>query len=122
MSELGGLIKRGLNRMNELHVHELGRVLEAALSVIHPNKRGSGRESLRIFTSKSVETMNEFLQSTRDFVLSTVKSTNTVLTRAKVDELISLVCAAAFAKICTSEDLRVTSQPSPAASQVTEAL
>jgi len=91
MHELGGLIERGIARMNESHVHELGCVLEAALSVIHPNERRSGRESLDIFTSKSVETMNAFLQSAREFVLSTVKSTNTVLTRVKVDELVGLV-------------------------------
>jgi hypothetical protein len=91
MTELGGLIKRGLARMNESHVHELTRVLEAALSVIHPNERRSGRESLEMFTSKSVETMNAFLQSAQEFVLSTVKSTNTLLTPAKVDELVSLV-------------------------------
>jgi len=77
--------------MNESHVHELARVLEAALLVIHPNERRSGRESLDIFTSKSVETMNAFLQSSREFVLSTVKSTNMVLTPAKVDELVSLI-------------------------------
>lgn len=91
MSELDGLIKRGLARMNESHVHELGRVLEDALLVIHPNERRSGGESLRIFTSKSVETMNAFLQSTREFVLSTVKSTNTLLTPTKVHELVLLV-------------------------------
>ena len=91
MAELGGLIERGLARMNESQVHELGRVLEAALSVIHPNERRSGRESLDIFTSKSVETMNAFLQSAREFVLSTVKSKNTALTSVKVDELVSLV-------------------------------
>ena len=91
MSELGGLIERGLARINELHVHELGRVLEAAISVIHPNDRRSGRESLDIFTSKSVEATNAFLQSARELVLSAVKSTNTVLTPVKVDELISLV-------------------------------
>ncbi len=91
MSELGGLIERGLARVNESHVHELGRVLEAALLVIHPNELRSGRESLDLFTSKSVETMNSFLLSTRDFVLSTVKRTNTVLTPLKVDELVSLV-------------------------------
>ncbi len=91
MPELGGLIERGLARINESHVHELGRVLEAALSVIHPNERRSGRESLDFFMSKSVETMNSFLQSAREFVLRTVKSTNTVLTPLKVDELVSLV-------------------------------
>ena len=91
MFELGGLIERGLARMNESHVHELGRVLEAALSVIQPNERRSGRASLDIYTSKSVETMNAFLQSTRDFVLSTVKRTNTALTNVKVDQLVSLV-------------------------------
>ncbi len=91
MSELGGLIERGIARMNESHVHELGRVLEAALLVIHPNERRSGRESLDIFTSKSVETINAFLQSTREFVLGTIRSTNTVLTLVKVEELVSLV-------------------------------
>lgn len=91
MPELGGLIERGLARMNESHVHELARVLEVALLVIRPNERRSGRESLDIFTSKSVETMNAFLESARKFVLGTVKSTNTVLTPSKVDELISLM-------------------------------
>lgn len=89
--ELGGLIERGLARMYESHVYELGRVQEAALSVIHPNDRRSGFDSLDIFTLKSVETVNAFLQSMREFVLSTVKSTNTVLTPVKVDELVSLV-------------------------------
>ena len=91
MPELGGLVERGLARMNESHLHDLGRVLEAALSIIRPNERRSGRESLDLFTSKSVETMNTFLQSAREFVLSTVKRTNTVLTPLKVIELVSLV-------------------------------
>ena len=91
MPELGGLIERGLARMNESHLHDLGHVLEAALSVIRPNERRSGRESLDLFTSKSVETMNAFLQSAREFVLRTVKRTNTVLTPLKVNELVSLV-------------------------------
>ena len=92
MSELNGLIARGLARMTESHVHELGRVLEAALSAIHPNERSSGRKSLDIFILKSVETMDAFLQSTREFVLTTIKSTNTVLTLVKVDELVSRPC------------------------------
>lgn len=91
MPELGGPIERGLARMNESRLHELARILEAALLVIHPNERRSGRESLDVFTSKSAETMNAFLQSAREFVLSTVKSTNTALTPVKVDELVSLV-------------------------------
>ncbi len=91
MPELGGLIERGLARLSESHLHELGQVLDAALSVIRPNERRSGRESLDLFTSKSVETMNAFLQSAREFVLNTVKRTNTVLTPLKVDELVSLV-------------------------------
>jgi hypothetical protein len=91
MSELGGLIERGLARMNESHWHDLARVLEAALLVIQPNERRSGSESLDIFTIKSVETRNAFLQSAQKFVLNTVKSTNTVLTPLKVDELVSLV-------------------------------
>lgn len=91
MPELAGLIERGLDRINESHVIELARVLEAALSLIHPNKRRSGRESLETFTSKSVETMNAFLQFAREFVLGTIKSTNTVLTPAKISELVSLV-------------------------------
>lgn len=90
-SELGGLIERGLARMNESHVHELGGVLEAALSVIHPSERLSGGQSLNIFTSKSFETMSAFLQSARGFVLNTIKSTNTVLTPVKVEELVCLV-------------------------------
>lgn len=69
MPELGGLIKRSLARVNESHVHELVRVLEAALLAIHPNERRHGRVSLDIFTSKSVETMNAFLHSVREFVL-----------------------------------------------------
>jgi hypothetical protein len=89
--ELGGLIQRGLARMNESHLHDLGHVLEAALSVIRPNERRSGRESLDLFSSKLVETMNAFLQSAREFVLSTVKRTNTVLTPLKINELVSLV-------------------------------
>ena len=93
MSELGGLIERGLMRMSDSHVHELCRVLEAALLVINPNERRSGRESLDNFTSKSIETMNAFLQSAQEFVLSTVKSTNTVLTPVKVEKLVSLVRA-----------------------------
>jgi len=91
MSELHGLIRRGLARMNESHVNELSRVLDAALLVIHPNERRSGGESLDLFTSKSVEAMNAFLQSAKEFVLSTIKDTNTVLTSVKVDDLISLV-------------------------------
>lgn len=91
MSELIGLIARGLARINQSHVHDLGRVLEAALSVIHPNEHRSGRRSLDIFILKSLETMDAFLQSTREFVLTTVKSTNTVLTPVKVDKLVNLV-------------------------------
>jgi len=91
MPELVGLIERGLARMYESHVHELGRVLEAALSVIRPNEPSSGRESLETFTSKSIETMNVFLQSVQEFILRTVTSTHTVLTPAKVGDLVSLV-------------------------------
>jgi len=91
MSELNGLIERGLSRMNESHLHDLGRVLEAALSVIHPNELSSGRKSLDIFTLKSIETMDAFLQSAKVFVLSTIRTTKTMLTPAKVDELVNLV-------------------------------
>jgi hypothetical protein len=91
MPELGDLIECGLARMNDSHVHDLGRILEAAISIIHPNERRSGSESLDLFTSKSVEAMNEFLQSTREFVFSTVKRTHTVLTPLKVDQLVRLV-------------------------------
>jgi hypothetical protein len=91
MSKLDGLIQRGLARINESHDHDLGRVLQAALLVIHPNNHRSGRESLDIFTSKSFETMNAFLQSVSAFVLSTIKSTNTALTPVKVDEIVRLV-------------------------------
>ena len=91
MSELSGLIERGLARMNESHVDELSRVLEAALLIIHPNNPRIGQESLDLFKSNSVKTMNSFLQTAMEFVLNTVKSTNTVLTPVKVDELLSLV-------------------------------
>lgn len=49
--------------------------------------------------------MNAFLQSMREFVLSTVKSTNTVLTPVKVDELVSLV-RDGLGRSVPSEDLR----------------
>lgn len=91
MSNLNGLIERGLARMYESHLHVLGRVLEAALLVIHPNNIRSGRESLDIFTSKSFEALNAYLLSTSDFVLSTIKKTNTALTPVKVDEIVRLV-------------------------------
>lgn len=91
MSELNGLIERGLARINESHLHDLGRVLKAALLVIHPNNLRTGRESLDIFTSKSFEALSAYLLTTSDFVLSTIKSTNTALTPVKVDEIVRLV-------------------------------
>lgn len=91
MSELFGLVKRGLTRLCDEHVYDLGKVIEASLVVIHPNERRSARESLELFTAGSVATMNVFLQAVVDFVLATVKNTSTTLTAAKVDELVSLV-------------------------------
>lgn len=99
MSELNGLIERGLARINESHLHDLGHVLQAALLVIHPNNLRTGRESLDIFTSKSFEALSAYLLTTSDFVLSTIKSTNTALTPVKVDELVRLV------RSCLREDL-----------------
>lgn len=91
MSDLNGLIARGLARINEAHISNLGCVLEAALLVIQPNERRSGHESLDIFTSKSFEALDAYLLSTQSFVLSTINRTQTALTPVKVNEIVRLV-------------------------------
>lgn len=91
MSEFIGIIERGLQRLNNSHVQDLHLVLQEALSVIHPNQRQSGGNCLEKFSSDSINLINVFLQRVQDFVLSTIKNTNTNLTSSKIDELLGLV-------------------------------
>jgi hypothetical protein len=91
--EFAALIRRGIARMHDSHVHDLSRVLNDSLSLIHPNQRRTGLESLETFTAKTVEALNKHLSSVQEFVLVSVGSTNTLLTEERVKELVTLVRA-----------------------------
>lgn len=89
--EFAALVRRGLARMHDSHVHDLARVLNESLSLIHPNQRRTGAESLETFKTKTVEALNQHLNGVQKFIVDTVSSTNTVLTEKGVEELVTIV-------------------------------
>ena len=89
--ELGTLFRRGLARMRDAHEYDLARALDKSLSVIHPNQRRTGAESLKMFTKSTLEALNQHLVSVQRFVLETVESTLMTVTKDIAEELVNLV-------------------------------
>jgi len=75
-----GLLERSLFRAREEHVSALCGVLSEAVSVIHPQRRSTVSECLKLFNDKTFRALQDYMAQLRSTTLSVIEDTHVCFT------------------------------------------
>lgn len=70
------LLKRNLSRAQDEHVGELLTVMNDAISIIHPTRRVTVSESLKLFQEKTLGALKDYIAKIRMAILTVIENTN----------------------------------------------
>lgn len=69
------LISRKLSRAHDAHVNELLSILNAAIAVLHPERRKSISESLGLFNDRTLSALSDYSAQVRTIVFTIIDDT-----------------------------------------------
>jgi len=91
ISDIPLLLERSLSRARDEHISALLSVLDEAILVIHPERRTTVPESLKLFQEKTFRAMKDYISQVRQATLSVIEGTNASFTSDDKSTVLALV-------------------------------